>query len=202
MNNTKKVVLALAGIFTTTLSTHLFAVCSLPNGVYVAGGIGMSRTTGKTYANSTTIVNYGKGWGFAAGYKFMPYFGAELGYNRYASTSIRNANGNTAAQDSHYSIDLAGKFIVPFKNSGLEPYLKLGLAYNISKIGSVDPTLAAVNNMSFNTGSNNSLGLYIGAGVQFFFTESFAGYLQYEQARGNSNTGNMQLASAGFSLLF
>jgi hypothetical protein len=116
-------------------------------------------------------------FGFNAnvGYKFLPFFGTEAGYTSYGVTS----NGFTG----DYSIDAAAKAIIPFQEIGAEIYAKLGAAYLNIKHGS------------------NTTNLYYGFGADYWLTPHFAMLVQWMQARGDSDTGHLYLASLGVGFL-
>ena len=59
------------------------------------------------------------------GYKFMPFFAAEVGYTAYANTEVKNGTGAKAGHVRSYSYDLAGKGIIPIGGSGFEAFAKL-----------------------------------------------------------------------------
>jgi hypothetical protein len=177
-------------------------MCSLSSGWYGDADIGYTTFNGKSYTNSSSVKSSGKGWSLAAGYKFTRFVALEAGYTRYMSARIRNSQTITAARDNHYSADITSKWILPVKDTGLEFFAKLGLAQVSSHIGSVDPGAAAVNNMTFNTSNQSAAGFYWGLGMQYYFSPGISAHLQYAQARGNNNTGNLGLGSVGLSLLF
>ena len=178
-----------------------FPTYSLPKGWYVEGGGGYTRLTGKTYPGSTTVKTSPPGWYATVGRKFSPYLAVEGSYFGYSNTSIKNSESITAAQDKHRSIDVNGKLILPFKSSGLEAFGKLGLAWLNSKIININSQAAAVNNMTFNTGNYTALGPFLGVGAQYYATPNISAILQFTEAIGNSNTGNLSFISLGASLL-
>lgn len=192
----------LTSIFSITASSLVFAVPSMPKGVYIDGDYGFTGMSGKSYPGSSSTSSSGKGWSGTLGYKFNPYAGIESSYTRYADTRIKNSQTITAARDMRYAADVAGKFTVPFANSGLEPFVKLGLVWLHSKIGKVDPNASAVNNLTFDTGTKTNVGLYWGVGAQYYFSENISAHIQYNKAQGSSSTGSVYLASIGLSVLF
>ena len=180
--------------------TCAIAVASLPAGFYVEGNMGQSKSMGKAYPSVSLIKNTGKAGSINAGYKFLPYFGLEAGFTRYAATRL-NSPVQTVARDSHTSIDVAGKVILPIECSGLELFAKAGIARIYSQIGVIDSAGAAAYDMTFNTSAQTSTGLFIGGGAQYYFTPNVAVNVQWERAKGNSKTGNLQLLSAGISYM-
>jgi hypothetical protein len=202
VKKTKKIALVLAGMLSATVSSYSLALCSLASGWYGGGNVGLTTAKGKSYPTSSSTQSSGKAWSANLGYKFTRYIAVEVDYTRYMYTRIRNSAGTTAARDNHYSTAATTKFILPIQNTGLELFAKLGLAYLNSQIGSINPTAAALNSMTFNTGMQTSTGAYWGLGAQYYFSPSISAQLQYAQARGGSKTGNLGIGSIGLSFLF
>lgn len=176
------------------------AVLPLPSGWYLEGNIGMSKATSKSYPGVYSKKETGKGWSVNAGYKFMPYFGLEAGYARYAPTRL-NSPLETVARDSHTSIDIAAKGMLPFGCSGFELFAKLGVARINSQIGVIDANGASTFGMTFNTSGQSATGLFAGLGGEYYFTPSIAANIQWNIAKGNSKTGNLQVLTAGLSYI-
>jgi hypothetical protein len=130
----------------------------------------------------------------------MPYFGLEAGYARYAPTRL-NSPLETVARDSHTSIDIAAKGMLPFGCSGFELFAKLGVARINSQIGVIDTNGASTFGMTFNTSGQSATGLFAGLGGEYYFTPSIAANVQWNIAKGNSKTGNLQVLTAGLSYL-
>lgn len=176
------------------------AVMSIPAGWYLEGNIGMSKATNKSYPGVSSTQNTGKGWSANVGYKFMPYFGLEAGYARYAPTRL-NSPTETVARDSHTSIDVAAKGILPFGCSGFELFAKLGVARINSQIGVIDSNGAAAAGLTFDTSGQSATGLFAGIGAQYSFTPSISANIQWDTAKGNSKTGNLQVLTAGLAYI-
>lgn len=187
--------LSLLGIMSTAN-----AVMAFPTGWYLEGNIGMSKATSKSYPGVSSVKNTGKGWDVNVGYKFMPYFGLEAGYARYAPTRL-NSPVETVARDSHTSIDVAAKGILPFGCSGFELFGKVGVARINSQIGVIDSNGAATYGLTFNTSAQSATGLFAGVGAEYFFTPSIAANVQWNIAKGNSKTGNLQVLTAGLAYI-
>lgn len=203
MKRNQKLILLISSIFLTSASNLIFAkVIPLPKGIYLGGDIGLTRFYGKTYPSPSTYSSDGKAWGGYVGYKFFKYFSAETGYTRYVDTRILNTNGSITAYDTHYAFDVAGVFTLPLKDTGLEVFGKAGIAWISSQIKKINPTTAAVNNLTFNTNNQSATGFYWGGGIQWYFSQSAAVHIQYAQAQGNSNTGTLGMGSVGLSVLF
>jgi opacity protein-like surface antigen len=176
------------------------AAMPLPSGWYVEGNIGMSKATSKTYPGISSKKNTGKGWSVNVGYKFMPYFGLEAGFARYAPTRL-NSPVETVARDSHTSIDLAGKGILPFGCSGFELFAKVGVARINSQVGVIDSNGAATYGLTFNTSGQSATGLFAGVGAEYSFTPNILANVQWDIAKGNSKTGNLQVLTAGLAYI-
>jgi hypothetical protein len=184
-----------------SLSSPLWAVCSLPKGFYLEYNWGATRSMGKSYPGVTTIDNSGTGWNGTLGYKIMPYIAVEGGYTRYGDARLENSEGTTAARDHHYAVDIAAKGIFPVMNTGVELFAKAGVDRIVSTIGSVDAAASAVDGLTFNTEGHSAMGLYIGGGVEYAIAKTFLINTQYERANGNSSTGNMDLISIGLAYI-
>ncbi len=201
MQNKKIKILLLAGFLYTTISPT-FALCSLATGWYADGNIGYTTAYGKNYPRTSKTYTAGKAWNFAGGYKFNRFVALEVGYTRYMPTRLKNSLSQTMAYDNHYAVDVTSKLILPIQNIGLEVFAKLGIAGISSTIGSINQSAALVNLATFDTSNKTSTGLYYGLGAQYYFTPGISTILQYAQARGNNNTGNLGIGSIGLSLLF
>jgi opacity protein-like surface antigen len=189
----------LVGLAIFSVSASSWAACSLPSGFYLEYNWGATRSMAKSYPGVPTVDNSGTGWNGSMGYKFMPYVAVEGGYTRYANTRLQNSAGTTAADDSHYAVDIAAKGILPIYTSGFELFAKVGVVRISSSIGSVDAAASAVDSLTFNTNGQSAMGLYLGGGVDYAVTKSLAINTQYARANGNSSTGNMDLVSIGLS---
>ncbi len=183
-----------------SMMSFAYAAMPIPSGWYVEGNIGMSKATSKSYPGISSKKNTGKGWSVNLGYKFTPYFGLEAGFSRYAPTRL-NSPVETVARDSHTSIDVAAKGILPLGCSGFELFAKVGVAKINSQIGVIDSNGAALYGLTFNTSSQSATGLYAGAGGEYYFTPNIAANIQWNIAKGNTKTGNLQVLTAGLSYL-
>jgi opacity protein-like surface antigen len=180
-------------------ATSALAVVPIPFGWYLEGNAGQSRESNKSYPGS--VKNTGFGWNVDGGYKFTPFVGVEVGYTSYAQTRIQNSLGATAANDSHYSYDLAGKLMLPLAASGVEIFAKLGVARLNSYVTVINANAAAVNNMVFNTGTHTATGFYYGGGVDYSFLPNVLVNAQWARAQGSNSTGNLDLLSLGLSYI-
>jgi opacity protein-like surface antigen len=174
-----------------------YADMSMPFGWYLEPNVGIAKVSQHPYQGS--VSSSGRGLNLNVGYKFMPFFAAELGYTRYPDVSIRNSIAK-AAVDKYTSLDLAAKGILPLNQTGVEAFAKIGIQRLMSKMSITDTVQAAVLNV--NGGSNNATGIYYGLGAQYNLMPEFAVVVQWERAKGKSSTGAMDLYSAGVSYLF
>jgi len=196
----KKQLLAnlITGFIVSTITTSAMASLSIPNGWYLEGNIGSTKLSEQD--TNGKLSTHGLGYNANAGYKFMPYLATEIGYTQYADSTIKDQFNNKAANNKHYSYDLAAKGIVPIVASGLEVFAKLGIQRTVSTM-SID-SATAVSNINLNTARHSNTGLLIGAGAQYYMMPELAGVLQWVRAKNNSETGTMDLFSIGLSIIF
>src|SRR5579862_2390678 len=162
----KKLLLTAVGSLVMTSFVHsAHAYMSMPDGWYLEGNVGSSHLSNKSYPGSSS--SSGVGGNANVGYKFMPFVSAEVGYTQYANTSVKDQFGTKAAQDKHYSYDLAAKGILPIAASGFEVFAKLGVQRTSSKVTIQNQT--AANNIGIAATRHSNTGLYIGAGGEYAF---------------------------------
>ena len=198
MQGTKFLRRVVGGFSLLLLAAPAFAEMSLPFGWYLEANVGSSSLEGASYPGS--VSSSGIGYNANLGYKFMPYVAAEFGYTGYANSTIKNSAGTKAGYAKHYSYDIAMKGILPFYTSGVEAFAKVG-AQRLSANNTIqDSTTAAT--LGFSNASHSSTGLYIAAGMQYYFMPEFAVNAQWARAEGNSSTGSSSLISVGVSSIF
>lgn len=193
----KKLLASFGGLLALA-SAPSFAVMSLPDGWYLEANVGSTQLSGKNYPGKASPS--GLGGNANVGYKFMPYFATELGYTRYANTSITDQNGTKAGSDKHYSYDIAARGILPIVNSGFELFAKLGVERVCSSLSIKNAT--AANNIGLTSSQHSVTGLYIGGGAQYYVTPELAINAQWNRATGNNRTGTLDLFSGGLSFIF
>lgn len=179
-----------------SLAVAAHATAPLPSGWYAEANGGSSRNSNISYPSGTSTSNTGLGWNFNAGYKLLPFAAIEAGYTHYAKTTVK-ANGTQVASTTHYSYDAAIRGILPLGDSGGELFAKLGAAQIKAKT-----TISIPGYASANTGSYSATGYYFGLGGNYYFLPNAAINAQWQRAKGNSNTGNLDLFSLGLSYLF
>ncbi len=199
MRETKKILSPLTGILSIFATSSVLAICSVPTGWYAEGNVGGTSFYGQTYPAGISSKTSGKAWNVDGGYKFTPYVALEAGYTRYAPTRITDSalGTGTLAQIQHTTIDVATKFMYPLQTTGIEPFIKLGIGDIRSQANHVQRVIQN----QINTSTQTSNGLYLAAGVAYYFTPNFAGNLQYARGRGNNNTGTPSAYTAGFTFL-
>ncbi len=193
----KKILGLAISVMAVSGASATFAAEAVPYGWYGEVNVGQSRTTGVTYFPGSSVTENGFGFNLDLGYKFIPYFGAEIGYTSYADASAK-LGGVKIAKNTFYSADIAGKGIVPFSDSGFEVFAKLGLAYMHAHLTAPN----TVPGVTVSTGKNSSTGLYFALGGDYAFTPNLAANLQWARARGSSNIGNLNLYSVGLNYTF
>jgi hypothetical protein len=201
MEKIKKLVLITFGVSALACSAGAAAGASLPMGWYLEGNAGAAKISDVSFATNSSITTSGLGWNFNVGYKFMPYFAAELGYTDYAHSNIKS-NGTSIAKDQATAYAVAGKAILPVQESGMEVFAKLGIARAKSNITVNNAAYVAANKIAITAGANNSTDLYLGLGGDYSFTPNMAANLQWARVDGNSRTGNLDLYAVGLTYTF
>jgi len=204
----KKITMGLVAV-SFLLAKSALAAVSAPAGFYVEGNVGESFGHISAPSGFHSDEN-GLAGNVNLGYKFNPYLAAEAGYTQYA-TSKFNATGTdgfiTASANARVkqaAMDLAIKGILPIEDSGFELFGKLGVAriqQNISTNVAVSDIFGD-SAVTSGSGSQHSTNAYYGVGAQYAFTSNVIGNVQFTRAQGNSDTGSLDLASAGISYLF
>lgn len=195
----KSKLLALSLCVTSFLSLPAFAVPSLASGWYLEGVLGNSKQQDRSIGN-LSLNNTGLAGGASIGYKFMPFFATELGYNQY-SLSRYTFNDTIVAKNRTHSYQAALKGIIPVVNSGFEPFAKVGVSRLSSKNQIKNGPLATASGA--NLSNSSSTGFYLSAGAQYYFLPELAVVAAWARANGNSSsTGSMDLYSVGLSYIF
>lgn len=198
MQGKRLLLTTIAGCSAILFASSASANMSIPNGWYLEGNLGTSHMSGKSYPGKSSTSGFAGSVNF--GYKLMPYFGLEIGYAKYADATIKQNDGTKAGNDSHYSVDIAGKGILPFSDSGFEAFAKLGAARAASKV-TIDNQTAATN-IGLGKSSHSSTGLYLGLGAQYNMMPELAVVGQWARAQGGSQVGDFDLYTLGLSFIF
>lgn len=201
MKRIRKVPFILTGVAALSFAELALAEASVPVGWYLEANLGASKISNVSYAPNTSISSAGLGWSLNGGYKFIPYFAAEIGYTSYANSTI-NFNGSKVGKDQVQSYDVAGKAIMPVQDTGAEIFAKLGVARAKSNVTATNAALLAANSETLNTGRHNSTDLYFGLGGDYAFMPNMAANLQWNRVDGTNKTGNLDLFSLGLTYLF
>ncbi|TAK73721.1 MAG: porin family protein [Gammaproteobacteria bacterium] len=198
MQGTRPLLLAIAGLTSLFISIPAFAVMSAPYGWYLEANGGSTNMSNTSYPGNVSTSGFGGNADL--GYKFMPYFGIEIGYTRYANTIIKEPNNSaTAANVENFSYDLAAKAILPIATSGFEAFAKGGVGRTNADV-SVSDT-ASANALGLSDSNHSATGAYIALGGQWYFMQELAFVAQWARATGDSTTGTMDLYSLGLSFI-
>lgn len=190
---------AIGGLTAFSLSIPSFAIMSVPSGWYLEGNVGSANLSNTHFGHGSSVTTSGVGGNVNIGYKFMPYFGLEIGYTQYPTANIKVSNVK-AGRDKIYSYDLAGKGIIPIVDSGFEFFAKIGAQRLNAHI--TQANAAAASSIGLSSGHHSATGLYIGVGAQYYFIPELAVVAQWQGAEGNNRTGNENLFSIGLSFIF
>lgn len=179
-------------------TTPVHAFISTPYGWYLDLFVGATKISNSDLPGDES--SSGIGGGGSLGFKFMPYFAAEIGVTRYTNSTIKDGLGVTAATAKRYSVDIAAKGILPFYDTGFEAFGKLGIGRIYNRV-SIDNSTAA-RNVGISNSSHSSNGVYVGLGAQYFFMPEFSVIGQWARQQGDSATGTADLFSIGLSYIF
>lgn len=194
-----KFLLAAVGVLAAiSIATPAFAMMSAPDGWYLEANAGSTHLSDANFPGSSS--SSGIGGNGNLGYKFMPYAAAEIGYTRYANTSIKDNDQTKAANITHYSYDIAARGILPISDTGFEGFVKLGAQRIVSSVSITNDE--AADDLGIDNTSHSSTGLYIGLGGQIYFSPEFAVVAQWQRAQGSSSSGTEDLYTLGISFMF
>ncbi len=201
MKKIKLLSLMIVAIGGMSAVTSAMAAMPLPIGWYLEANGGFTRTSNQNIGSNASSTSPGAGWNASVGYKFMPYFGTELGYNAYAKSKIKYV-GTPVAQDTNKSYYLAAKAILPVVDSGFEFFAKLGVTRITSHLTVTNPTFVSQNGLSINAGTQTATGAYFGVGGDYSFMPNLQLDMQWNRSRGNSRVGNLDLYTLGVTYIF
>lgn len=160
----KKTVLLVAiclGMLSFALSSY--AATPAAKGVYLGINVGYGRLMEINLGVSNCEFSSISG-AIDLGYKFTPYFALETGVSLFNRETIDT--GVTA--DNNYILHLAGKLIIPLRNSGVSLFVKGGGAIMHTRINNSGSLSIE------NTGNRTQPTLYGGIGGNYFFTPNLA----------------------------
>jgi hypothetical protein len=175
------------------------AAVAQSTGWYLEGNVGKSATY-KIYPGK--VKDTGLGLNINGGYKFTKFVAVDVGLTHYAQAHIKNSAGRTAATDSHYSYDIAGKFMLPIASTGFEVFAKAGVSRIQSYVKLTNSGAANVDGLTFNTGSHSASGAYFGVGADYGILSNLLVNMQWMRASGSRATGRADLYSGGLSYIF
>lgn len=200
MQGSRRLLATLGSIALLSITSSSYALMSVPNGWYGDFNVGSTNVSDFSNPPNTSVGSSGIGGNLNVGYKFMPYFGAEIDYTRYANSTVKDSMNDKLASIRFYSYGLVGKGILPFADTGIEAFGKLGVQRISSRLSITNSNEAAENGLS---GSGHSTtGLYFGAGVSYYVMPEIAFVGQWARAVGNSRTGTLDLTTLGVSMIF
>ena len=185
-------IFTLIAVAVTTLCVSMVTIAGVPVpfGWYLDGGVGYTKVSSISYGRGTSVSSGGPSVAIDGGYKFNPYFGAELGYTKYAEAKIKSSINATYIKNKMVSYDIAAKGILPIMDSGFNLFSKIGWSLiHSATSGSV-------------TSSHNATGLYVGFGGGYTFMPCMDVHVQWNRAFGDGRTGNLDFYSAGVGYLF
>lgn len=190
--------LALLSAMAALAISPAYAIMSAPDGWYAEGNVGTANIANESIPGSHN--QSGVSGNLNVGYKFMPFFGMEVGYSRFAEMTIKDGQGNKAGDATFYSYDIAGKGIVPIVDSGFELFAKVGANRMNQHISINDDTVAT--SIGLSSTQRSTTNYYLGLGAQYYFIPEMAGVLQWQHSEGNSSTGDADFYSLGVSFIF
>lgn len=199
MHGKRLLAATISGLAALICATPASAIMSVPYGWYIEGNLGSARVSDTNYGRGSSSTMSGLGGNANLGYKFMPYFGLEIGYSQYPTTNIRDQFDNKAGTDKIYSYDIAGRGTLPIIDSGFELFAKLGVQRINAHISTSNQT--AANNIGLSNGHHSATGLYLGGGGQYYVMPELAVVVQWQSAQGNSSTGTANLFTGGISFI-
>lgn len=157
------------------VSSSAFAATTSSTGIYAGSNIGYDNISAGNAASQTTSTD-GFGYNFHGGYMFNQYFGAELGYTRYADVDL--------VRGGHYSLDAvsaAAKGVYYFQPQW-STYGELGLA---RLTGSGDGA------------TDHKTGAYLGAGFGYDVVQNVTLNAGWSYGHGG-NTDSDDVGNANF----
>lgn len=173
----------------------------LPFGWYLEGNIGTSHISEFSNPSGTSLSSSNAAANINVGYKFIPFFGLEIGYSNFGEANS-TYNKTKVSKITTWIADIAGKAIFPFADSGFEIFGKLGASRIFSRTKISNEPYVNANGLFIPTGTNNATGLFMGLGGEYAFTPNLQGNVQWFVANGNSSTGNYNFYGVGFSYIF
>lgn len=197
-----KVILLMINLFIPSIG---LAYCgptntvSIPFGWYADGNIGLSKVTNTNYGSGTSVSNSGAGYNVDVGYKFMPYFAAEIGYTKYSDATIKNSAGKKVGEAKNFSYDIAAKGILPVINTGFEFFAKLGAAQANADVSGNSTTAALLSGID--RGKHTATSFFIGVGADYSITPNVPINIQWQRANGDDTTGRLDLYSIGIGYI-
>lgn len=178
-----------AATLTLLFSCSTFAA-QLPYGWYLEGNVGGSRISNANFGSGTSTTSSGVAYNVNAGYKFIPYFAAEVGYTRYAKIKISSPIGS--ATSTVQAGDVALKAIWPIGEMGFDLFTKIGEGKVYSKLSGE----------GFTSSTHSVTGLLVGVGASWTCNPNMPINVQWTRQKGDSTTGDLDLLTVGIAYIF
>lgn len=186
--------------------THEPVAPMADSGYYVEGHLGYARQNyvdnknwfdqGLVNGYSSNLNNNNGRGGFAAGvdagYKINRHFGVELGWFHLPTVNLATT-GLSAANLESWALYLAGKYMMPLPwMNSTDVFFKLGVAYRKATI----PAAAQAGYM-VNTGESTFVRPMFATGLDYSFSDTWSGVLQYAYFMGANNSFPNTTANTG-----
>ena len=187
--------------------THEPAAPMADSGYYVEGHLGYARQnyrdarnwgqTGtasySTASNNNSNVEGGFAAGLDAGYKINRHFGVELGWFHLPDVNVVANSSVAAAYLKSWVLYLAGKYMMPLPwMNSTDVFFKLGAAYRKATIPAAVQTGYAVN-----SGSSTFVRPMFATGLDYSFSDTWSGIIQYAFFMGARNSFPKTAANSG-----
>ena len=192
--------LVVVAVSTFSFASTALAVVPFPSGWYIQGNAGVTKVSGTSYGAGASTTSNGPSINLIAGYKYNPFFAGEVGYTKYTDVKIKNSARTQAGTNKVVSADIAGVGILPIGVTGFELFAKLGVSLLRSKVSISDADAASTVNIS--SGTHNVSNVFIGAGFDYSFCANIPINFQWQRARGDQRSGDLDLYSVGVAYIF
>ncbi|MDR3477719.1 MAG: outer membrane beta-barrel protein [Gammaproteobacteria bacterium] len=196
----KRIYLSVAAISLFAFSSHALAVDCLP---YIGGGLGVGRinTPNKNVFNvsedpagTASHTQQGLSGRVFAGMNFIPYFGMEIGYTRYArsyyNATLPEFSENSSLAYYVHSYDVVAKGYLPLARSGFTVYI-LGGASRVAETIKFHDEGIPLNGQIAQAGDGSNhvyktMPIY-GAGMMYDFGYNFSANVEFTQVHSAGN---------------
>lgn len=216
MSVKKILLLGAAGVAAVSMSaamaggmTHEPTAPMADSGYYIEGHLGYARqnyfdnfrwstgggTNYGTASSNNSNVRGGFAAGLDAGYKINRHFGVELGWFHLPDVNLASNNSVAAAYLKSWVLYLAGKYMMPLPwMNSTDVFFKLGVAYRKATIPAAAQASAAYNTT---TGSSTFVRPMFATGLDYSFSDTWSGIMQYAYFMGARNSFPINTANSG-----